>query len=175
MILALSDFGSKRHHCQEPKPQNGDCRRDPSQHFLFNDLLVMFALVFDSSSGNLRRSPQITKWQKTDSKTRTLQEPTVPMNMPSIHAQIRTDRSTSPVVYPMPVPFATLSPHTVGRDIGNLINPFMRVTAEMTRYLATSRESQLLPPLTPRMWEISSLGQSKEWEDKKLCCVCDGV
>ena len=65
--------------------------------------------------------------------------------------------------------------HTVGRDIGNLINPFMRVTAEMTRYLVTSRESQLLPPLTPRMWEISSPGQSKEWEDKELCCVCDGV
>ena len=51
----------------------------------------------------------------------------------------------------------------------------MRVTAEMTRYLATSRESQLLPLLTPRLWEISSLGQSKEWEDKELCCVCDGV
>ena len=56
----------------------------------------------------------------------------------------------------------------------------MRVTAEMTRYLATSGESQSLPLLTPRIWEISSLGQSKEWEDKELNCpacvmVCGGV
>ena len=65
--------------------------------------------------------------------------------------------------------------HTVGMDIRNLINPFIRVTTEMIRHLATSRESQLLPPLTPRLREISSLGHSNEWEDKELCCVCDGV
>ena len=176
----------------------------------------MFALVFDSSSGNLRRSPKITNGKKkfkntkiarTKKNTRTFDlagktwhkqynklekricawlegmfpSKTVPVNMPSSHAQIWTDRGTriklNQVFFPS---YLSHAPslwfrHTVGRDIGNLINPFMRVTAEMTRYLATSRESQLLPPLTPRLWEISTLGQSKEWEDKELCCVCDGV
>ena len=106
---------------------------------------------------------------------------TVPVNMPSSHAQIWTNRDTrvklNRVFFPSYLSHATSLwfRHTVGRDIGNLINPFMRVTAEMTRYLATSRESQLLPPLTPRLWEISSLGLSKAGEDKELCCVCDGV
>ena len=101
---------------------------------------------------------------------------TVPVNMLSSHAQILTDRGTkvklNRVVFPSYFSHAAALwfRHTVGRVIGNLINPFMRVRAEMTRYLATSRESPLLPPLTPRMWEISSLGQSKEW-----CALCGGV
>ena len=50
--------------------------------------------------------------KKKNSKTRTLQEPTVPVTMPSSHAQIRTDRGTSPAVYPMPLTFAMVSPHS---------------------------------------------------------------
>eukprot|EP01024_Parvocaulis_polyphysoides_P042701 TRINITY_DN38_c0_g1_i3.p2 TRINITY_DN38_c0_g1~~TRINITY_DN38_c0_g1_i3.p2 ORF type:complete len:258 (+),score=-20.28 TRINITY_DN38_c0_g1_i3:1226-1999(+) len=34
------------------------------------------------------------------------------------------------------------------RDVRNLIHPFMHVTNQMTRHLATLRESQLLPPFT---------------------------
>ena len=34
------------------------------------------------------------------------------------------------------------------RSNGNLVNPLMRVANYMTRHLATSRESQLLPPFT---------------------------
>ena len=37
---------------------------------------------------------------------------------------------------------------TVGGDIGNLVNPSMRVNSLMTQQLATMRESWLLPPLT---------------------------
>ena len=33
-----------------------------------------------------------------------------------------------------------------GQESGHLVNPFMRVTKYMTRHLAISRESQLLPP-----------------------------
>ena len=56
----------------------------------------------------------------------------------------------SPLIMPSPFPWQWVR-QIVDRDSGNFINPFMRVTNQMTRHLATLRESQLLPPLT-RAW-----------------------
>ena len=53
----------------------------------------------------------------------------------------------SPLDIPSPFPWLWFH-QAVGRDSRNLVNPFMRVTNQMTRHLATLRESQLLPPLT---------------------------
>ena len=53
----------------------------------------------------------------------------------------------SPLIIPSPLPWLWVR-QIVDRDSGNLINPFMRVTNQMTRHLATLRESQLLPPFT---------------------------
>eukprot|EP00347_Sterkiella_histriomuscorum_P023354 403334965 len=56
----------------------------------------------------------------------------------------------SPLIVPSPFPWLWVR-QIVDRDSGNLVNPFMRVTNQMTRHLATLRESQLLPPFT-RAW-----------------------
>ena len=53
----------------------------------------------------------------------------------------------SPLAIPSPFPWLWFH-QVVDRDSGNLVNPFMHVTNQMTRHLATLRESQLLPPLT---------------------------
>ena len=87
---------------------------------------------------------------------------TVPKNMPSSHAQIRTDRGTSPTVYPTPVPIAVVSPHCKYAGIwGVSSTPFMRVTTVMRRHLVTARESQSLPPLTPRWWKSHNMDTQK--------------
>ena len=36
----------------------------------------------------------------------------------------------------------------VGRDSENLVNPFMRITSEVTWPLATSRQSSVVPPFS---------------------------
>ena len=55
----------------------------------------------------------------------------------------------------LPSPFLCIQVRQiVERDSGNLINPFKRITDQMTRHLATIIESQLLPPLT-RAWLTS--------------------
>ena len=53
----------------------------------------------------------------------------------------------SPLMLPSPFPWLWFR-QIVHRDSGILVHPFMRVTNQMTRHLATLRESQLLPPLT---------------------------
>ncbi len=62
----------------------------------------------------------------------------------------------SPLIIPSPFPWLWFR-QIVDRDSGNLVNPFMRVTNQMTRHLATLRESQLLPPFTRALLNFSTL------------------
>ena len=50
----------------------------------------------------------------------------------------------------------------------NLVNPNMRLTTELTSHLATSRESQLLPPFSRKFW-ISALRHSEHCGEVTLC------
>ncbi len=62
----------------------------------------------------------------------------------------------SPLIMPRPFPWLWVR-QMVDRDSGNLVDPFMHVTSQMTRHLATLRESQLLPPFTRAWLNFSTL------------------
>ena len=95
---------------------------------------------------------------------------TVPVNMPSSHARILTDRGTRIKLN-----------HTVGRDIPSYLIPcpFAMVSPQpsMVGHIGNLiRESHLLAPLTTELdREISWLGHSRAWEVNEVYFVCDGV
>ena len=72
----------------------------------------------------------------------------------------------SPLFLPRPFPWSCFR-LVVHKDSQNLVCPFMRVTNQMTRHLATLRETQLLPPLTRA--KINNFSQSKHWAEIILC------
>ncbi|KAI3642087.1 hypothetical protein MP228_011642 [Amoeboaphelidium protococcarum] len=103
-----------------------------------------------------RRASTQSNKQKNDRGSGISRLPKLPLILHPLCFFTKSDQSQaqqgllSPLILQSPFPLLWFR-QIVDRDSGNLVNPFMRVTNQMTRHLATLRESQLLPPFT-RAW-----------------------